>query len=286
MTIHVALAAALLAGPPGDRIPDREEGIWLVGETAHYVICVQKGSFNRKTGLGDRGLLEHLKSRMELLFEQYARAFKFKGRLEKKAVVRLHKDRGAYLAGGGEDSTSGHYDKSRKELVAYEDSADRGLVFQVLSHEGCHQFCDLVFPDFDDVPIWFREGLADGFGASLLRGKALYVFTLSGVAEARIPVIKEAVRRGSHTPIVALLKLSREAFLSKADLHYAQSWSFVHFLWSTGAYRKVVVRLIDGFKEGKPRDEVYGEAFRRIDLRRLEAQWIEYAKALRVRRQG
>ena len=56
--------------------------------------------------------------------------------------------------------------------------------------------------------------------------------------------------------------------MAGAQMHYPQSWSFVHFLWNyptldggKGQYSEIVIKLIDGFKVGKPRDVVYKDAF-------------------------
>lgn len=275
----------------------REEEDWWVAETVHYAIRVQKGAHNRKTRATDRQILEELKSRMELVFEKYSIAFRFQGFLPEKASLRLYKDRSAYQAAGSARDSAAWYSPSSKELVAYEDSAEEGKVFHVLCHEGCHQFFDLAFPGFydtDAIPMWFSEGLADGFGASELRGKELHVFTLGGTAAWRIDEVKQAVQEGRTVSLRGLLDLGREPFMKSADLHYAQSWSFVHFLWNhpglesgKGQYSEIVLRLIDGFKAGKPRDQVYKEAFqvkgRPVSVDDLEAEWKAYVRTLKAR---
>ena len=281
MTAAVLLLSAGL-------LPPDEPG-WLAGETAHYTIRVQEGRASApKT-------LRALERSMDRLFDQYALAFGVKDRAIPKATVRLYRDRAAYRAGGGPASTAAYYDRERKELAGFQD--EEGGWFQALCHEGCHQFSDLAFPGYEEpgrVPMWFREGLADGFGASVVRGNKLYVFTLSGVASRRARAIKEAVKQGLHVPLSRLLTMGREPFKADAKLHYAQAWSLVHFLWNApsaqsgkGVYRGVVARLINGFKKGGERDEVHRDAFRHkgkpIDLRRLEAEWLRYVKGLKVR---
>ena len=48
----------------------------------------------------------------------------------------------------------------------------------------------------------------------------------------------------------------------------------------------MLIKLINGFKRGKPRKEVYKDAFqlkgKPIDLDILEKQWKAYVKKLRV----
>ena len=48
------------------------------------------------------------------------------------------------------------------------------------------------------------------------------------------------------------------------------------------------MRLIDGFKNGKPRDDVYKEAFqikgKPLNLDELEREWKGYVKTLKIRK--
>jgi hypothetical protein len=80
-----------------------------------------------------------------------------------------------------------------------------------------------------------------------------------------------------------------------AQMHYPQSWSFVHFLWNypsldsgKGQYSEIVIKLIDGFKVGKPRADVYKEAFqikgKALSYEDLEREWKAYVKTLKVRK--
>jgi len=284
--------------PPGEKTADREEGNFLVGETAHYTIHVQKGALNKKTKAPDKEILHDLKAKMELLFEKYAAAFHFKGELSQKPVLRVYKDKTAYVQSGGPMGSAAYYNSKTKELVGYEDSADTGILFQILCHEGCHQFFDLAFPGFydsPDLPMWFSEGLADCFGASYIEGKDLIIFSLSGVAAWRVNMIKNAVQTKSHPALKDLLEMGRQPFMANAVTHYAMSWSFVHFLWNApnldsggGKYKESVKRLIEGFKQGKPKAEVYKDAFRvgdkPLELDQLEQEWKAYVATLRAKR--
>jgi hypothetical protein len=279
-------------------VKDREEGDWLVGDTAHYRISVQKGALNKKTKQNEKQILEELKWKMELLFEKYSLAFRFQGLLSQKAVLKLHKNKISYIGGGGPPSSAAYYSPSSKELVGYEDSEETGMYFHTLCHEGCHQFFDLAFPGFyesDSIPMWFSEGLADCFGASEIRGKDLFVFTLGGTASWRVEAIKQFTQQGQVPSLKDLLGMGQAPFMAGAQIHYPQSWSFVHFLWNyptldggKGQYSEIVIKLIDGFKVGKPRDVVYKDAFqlkgKPIAIEDLEKEWKAYVKTLKVRK--
>jgi hypothetical protein len=279
-------------------VKDREEGDWHVGETAHYTIYIQKGATNAKTKQTDKQILDELQWKMELLFEKYSLAFRFQGMLSRKAVLKLHRNRNAYFSAGGPPGSAAYYSPSTKELVGYEDSDETGMYWNTLCHEGCHQFFDLAFPGFyesKEIPMWFSEGLADCFGACEIRGRDLYVFTLGGTATWRVEAIKQFAQGGAVSPIKDLLEMNQAPFMQRAQIHYPQSWSFVHFLWNypsldagKGQYHEVVIRLIDGFKVGKPRAEVYKEAFqvkgKPVDIDQLEREWKVYVKTLKIRK--
>jgi hypothetical protein len=92
-----------------------------------------------------------------------------------------------------------------------------------------------------------------------------------------------------------LLQLSSQDFMAKSDAHYAQAWGFVHFLWNAptpdqgkGKYSEVVIRLIEGFKTGKARDDVYKDAFqvkgKALNVDDLEREWLAYLKTLKPKK--
>jgi hypothetical protein len=280
------------------KMPEAEGPDWLLGESTHYVLKVQKGTTNVKTAATDRQILADLKGKMELLYEKYSAAFKFKTPLPQKATVKLYKNLATYTEGGGPSGSAAYYDPATKDLVGYEDSAENGMIFQTLAHEGCHQFFDLAFPGFyasETVPDWFSKGLAECFACSDVRGRELYVFTLGGAAPTHLDTLRELGGNGGLTPLKTLLQLNSQDFMAKADAHYPEAWGFVHFLWNAptpdqgkGRYSEVVIRLIEGFKTGKARDDVYKEAFqikgKALNLDDLEREWLSYLRTLKPKK--
>jgi hypothetical protein len=280
------------------KIPEANAADWLLGESAHYLLKVQKGTTNVKTLATDRQILADLKGKMELLYEKYSAAFKFKTPLPQKATVKLYKNLATYTEGGGPAGSAAYYDPASKELVGYEDSAETGTIFQTLAHEGCHQFFDLAFPGFyasETLPDWFSEGLAECFSCSEVRGRDLYVFTLGGAAPSHLDTLKELSGNGGLTPIKKLIGLSSQDFMAQSDAHYAEAWGFVHFLWNAptpdqgkGKYSEVLIRMIEGFKTGKARDEVYKDAFQLkgkvLNVDDLEREWLSYLKTLKPKK--
>jgi hypothetical protein len=268
------------------KLADREEGKYLVADTMYYSIYVQKGTQRAKV-MNDRAILEDLKKRMDLIYVKYAQAFKVDKFITRRPKLYYYKDENSYANMGGSRSALAHYMPLSKTLVAYENPDAKVLqTFHVLAHEGCHQFFDLAFPGFfesDENPSWFSEGLADCFGSCEIRGGELMIFTTTGAAAENAPIIRDVIKEGRHTPFKELFEMDHRTFMSRAGIHYPQSWSICHWMWNAG-YKEVIVRLIEGFKRGKPRDEVYAEAFvkegRKLDIDALEREWVEYAKRM------
>src|SRR4029079_8131770 len=128
---------------------------------------------------------------------------------------RLYSSGAAYHAVGGPPGTAACYNPRTKELVGSREGSEKVGLFQILCHEGCHQFFDLAFPGFygsDSIPMWFSEGLADCFGASEIRGKDLYVFTLGGTASWRVEAVKQYSQQGALPSLKDLLGLGQQPF--------------------------------------------------------------------------
>lgn len=268
-------------------VPSKDDGKFLNVETEHYTIQVDRNAADL------RKLTEDGERIMEVIFTKYQEAFRAEGKLSQKPIARFYADREAYWKSGAPRQSAAYYRPDTKELVGYSDDQS----FNVMCHEGCHQFFDLSFPGFymqEDLPMWFSEGLADAFGAGDIRGKELYIFSLKGIAKWRIPTLKnQVVKQKKYTPLRTLIAMGQKEFMeeSVASLHYAQSWSLCHFLWNypsidegNGKYREVVVKLIEGFKAGRPRDDVYKDAFqlkgKPLSIDDLQDEWMGYLKKL------
>ncbi len=228
---------------------------------------------------------------MDLMYSRYAQAFGFDELLAKRPKIFYYRDEVSYQRQSPPKGSIAYYSPATKQLVAYEGAHPSATPFQVLCHEGSHQFFDLAFPGFylsPDMPRWFSEGLAECFASNEVKANQIYAFGVTGPAAGWLPSLQTAIKDGRVTPIKTLVSMTHEQFDGDATLHYAQSWSLCHFLWShpsltpgdKGTCREVLVRLVDGFKRGRKRDEVYQAAFARggkaMDLDALHKEWADY----------
>jgi len=96
--------------------------------------------------------------------------------------------------------------------------------FHVLYHEYTHLVFDL---NFENLPVWLNEGLAEFFGATVIRKDKI---------ELMRPVWSHMGLLRSETllPTAALFKVDRSSpeynERDRAGVFYAQSWALVHYL--------------------------------------------------------
>lgn len=276
---------------------------WVRVETEHYYIEVQRFTLPQHTA---EKLMAELKQYLELIFAEYARMFDFKGPLQRRAQVTIYKNRAEYLADKHPEGAAAYYDPNTQRIVGYfpaDEAAGtriiaadkRKYLLNVLAHECCHQFFDLAFPKFyaheKSLP-WLSEGLADCFGASEIRnGRIVILMTQTEIARSQLQTIKKAVEEKRHVKLSRFVTLTHKEFMANAELHYAQAWSFCHFLLcfgsptpGNGMYRSVISKLVQELKNGTPPDRAMSAAFRisgkPIDWEHLEAQYVAFVKKL------
>lgn len=241
-----------------------------------------------------RELGQELLDFMELVHQTYTALLKPDSPQDldkKRFTIILHKDMEEYLKAGAPPGSGAYYNPSTKELVGWHDLTFMKPFF---AHEGMHQFTDATSKNFLNFNMWFTEGIADCIGNCEVRGKKLYMCVKSGmIARMRLQTIQAAIRAGAAPPLQRLLALPRNVFMANAELCYAMSWSFCHFLITyprdedrsaqipDGRYRKHLAgyyELIRG--GGVTHERAWGEAFKGIPIEELEAQWRKYVLGL------
>lgn len=291
LALRALAAAALLlsAVSPGqsqDGKDSKRFAGWHSVESEHYVVHGESGP----------AIAKHYSMVMELLFREYAKAFQFAGKLDRKAQVYIYRDEGSYQRGTKMGGAVAYYSPGEKHLVSYENPE----LLQFLAHEATHQFFDLAFPEFynnKDVPMWFSEGIAECFCNCEIRGRTIYVNVLDNCENAwrNVTAVQDALQSGAVPSLQDMLDMDERTFMQRSGLMYPVSWSFCHFLWNApelssgqGKYREVIIRLVKAFREGKKRREAYEESFivakKRLDPAVLDAEWRAYIKKLRAKR--
>jgi tetratricopeptide (TPR) repeat protein len=144
--------------------------------------------------------------------------------------------------------------------------------YHVLYHEYVHALLDL---NFDRMPVWLGEGLADFFGNTIVRDDAI----TQGRPIARYV---QLLRQRGTLPLPVLLKVDHESPEynedTRASVLYAQSWALVHFLLTdeTGNGPRQINTFLALLGQGVRDEDAIVRAFG--DLKRLEKDLDDYIR--------
>ena len=229
---------------------------------------------------------------MELVHSTYMNLLKPENPAEvekRRFTLLLYKDSREYVASGAPPGSGAYY--NGQELVGWYDDTFMRPFF---AHEGMHQFTDATSKNFRAFPMWFTEGIADCVGNCEVKNDKLYMCVKSGmISRMRLQTVQGALRAGQYFPLRRLLTLPRDEFMRNAELCYAESWSFCHFLITypkeedrsvqipNGKYRKNLAGYYEAVRSGKLRPgEAFEQAFKGIPLDDLQDQWAKYVLSL------
>jgi hypothetical protein len=198
----------------------------------------------------------------------------------------------------------GLYEYREKRILTYHDLS---APYEVLLHEGAHQlvhYYTLRETEGRKVPssYWFQEGLGTYFEG--YRRRVDGEITLDpGVNSQRLPTLKQILLqqdRRDFVPLTMLVGMTVDEFWDwfergmltepaevtrKAQLYYAESWAFSHFLRQAGGnHRKVFDAYFRREIAGTASKAVFEELVRNelgMDLLQLEDQFVKYIQGLR-----
>ena len=198
----------------------------------------------------------------------------------------------------------GLYEYRETRILTYHDLS---APYEVLLHEGAHQlvhYYTLRETEGRKVPssYWFQEGLGTYFEG--FRRRVDGEITLDpGVNSQRLPTLKQILLqqdRRDFIPLTMLVGMTVDEFWDwfergmmtepaevtrKAQLYYAESWAFAHFLRQAGGnHRKVFDAYFRREIAGTASKAVFEEMVRNelgLDLLQLEDQFVKYIQSLR-----
>lgn len=227
---------------------------------------------------------------MDLCFDTYSRFLR-------PPTEQMPRGKFSLILYGGQDEYKkrggtgryGHYDGTN--LVAYYHPDQMLATF---AHEGMHQFTDICIPNFDRLPSWYAEGIAECIANNEARNGKLYMCLKKGpVPRIRAHVVQDAIRQGTYIRFRDLLDFDKRKFQENHQLLYAESWSLCHFLLTApkledpdrqipeGKYKQVIQRFHSAMLDPKMKAaEAVRTAFvlngKPIDLEALEKEWRDY----------
>jgi ribosomal protein S27E len=198
----------------------------------------------------------------------------------------------------------GLYEYRERRILTYHDLS---APYEVLLHEGAHQlvhYYTLRETEGRKVPssYWFQEGLGTYFEGFRRRVDGEILLD-PGVNSLRLPTLKQILLqqdRRDFVPLTMLVGMTVDEFWDwfergmmtepadvtrKAQLYYAESWAFAHFLRQAGGnHRKVFDAYFRREIAGTGSKAVFEELVRSelgLDLLQLEDHFVKYIQGLR-----
>jgi Protein of unknown function (DUF1570) len=166
-------------------------------------------------------------------------------------------------------------------LATWTQGRSRSQAFQVLQHEGFHQF---AFNRLGrELPTWINEGLAQYFEDAIIVGDHM----TTGLANARrVEQVRRALESRTAIDFAWLVGISADQWSDtlrgepdRAALMYAQSWSVVFFLihGENDRYQPAFARYLQKVSAGRDSQTAFREVFGEDSLRPLASRWAEFA---------
>lgn len=147
-----------------------------------------------------------------------------------------------------------HYVVLRTDVQVAEGDTDNP--YRVPYHEYVHLLLDL---NFDDLPPWFNEGMAEFYGNTIVRDQAILQGPLI------VPHLR-LLRERTLLPLKTLFAVDRSSphynEEEKASIFYAESWALMHYLMlgDGASHAPLLNRLAQSLKDGVPALEAQRQA--------------------------
>ncbi len=166
-------------------------------------------------------------------------------------------------------------------LATWVQGRSRSQAFQVLQHEGFHQF---AFNHLgQELPIWINEGLAQYFEDAIIVEDKM----TTGLANARrVQLVRHALTTETAIDFSTLIGISPEQWADtlssdpkRAALMYAQSWSITFFLihGENKRYQSAFALYLQKVSTGRDSQSAFREAFGADDLGPMARRWARFA---------
>lgn len=228
---------------------------------------------------------------MDSIFAQYEKRFQgFRSRRTGPMPLYLLDTREDYVAFMGQHGVPAENSGGMffvmpgiSGLATWSGDRSRSETFEVLQHEGFHQF---AFNYLGDLPVWANEGLAQYFEDAIIVGGRMEV---GFVDDRRLGLVKKALEENRSVPLARLLAMTNETWgrTLQADpmqsgLLYAQSWSLAYFLVHADGqkYQGPFSRYLNLLSEGRDPDTAFEDAFGGANPAAVEKRWRTYIEKL------
>lgn len=249
-------------------------------------------------------LVETIGKHMNAMFKVYSKHFPSTKTPKFNLVIKLFADRTLFRKYGAPPGAGGYYSPNDKEMVGYntgkvdgEMTSDKGTTGEkkggfarlrerftidtlgVFSHEGWHQYFHWSCGSQVAFPAWADEGIGEYYYPAWMKGEAL---VMGAPNDYRLPTIQAAIARNAHIPLREIAHYEQSDYYQKADLCYAEGWSWVHFLFEhpNWAQKNYVTKFVAVFKDQHSIGKAMDIVFKGVDWDAMEKDWKAWVMAI------
>lgn len=226
---------------------------------------------------------------MDVVFAQYEdrfREFHSRGRREMPLyLLRTEQEYHDFMSTMDIDATNSggmfFFSPKGQGLATWTEGRSRSQTFEVLQHEGFHQFAFNYIGK--QLPTWTNEGLAQYFEDAIIVGDRM----VTGLANARrVEQVRQAIIDHKTIDVRELVGMSNEDWsatlrgdVDKASLLYAESWSIVYFLihGEDERYQPAFAQYLMKVGQGRDSRTAFTDAFGTSSYDGLASKWRAFA---------
>ena len=217
--------------------------------------------------------LREAELRMTKMAEEYKKRTEgFSGTIGHKFPFFLFRNLHDYHAAGGMQGTAGVFNPNTDTLMAFADDRTTSYTWNVIQHEGFHQFARSVIGG--ELPIWVNEGMAEYFGEGIFTGDG---FITGYIPPKRLAHVKEQLEGQKLKPIKDMMLLNHARWNAEMrQENYDQAWTMVQFLAhaENGKYQGAFVGFMRAIAIGQQWDTAWLNNFGSAEG--FEKKWSEY----------
>jgi hypothetical protein len=206
--------------------------------------------------------------RMTRMAEEYhARTAGFSGQITGRLPFFLFKTDDEYHAAGGLPKSVGEF--TGDALMASADPSHAERTWQIVQHEGFHQFAAAVIGG--ELPVWANEGVAEYFGEAQFTGDG---FVIGLIPPARLQRLRGEIEGPDARSIKTMMLMGPEQWTADLQkINYDQAWSMVHFLINAdgGKYQAGFVNFMFQIGQGQAWPQAWQHNF--ANTAAFESEW-------------
>lgn len=212
--------------------------------------------------------------RMTRMAEEYAERTKgFAGRVNQRLPFYLFQSRQDYNGFGGPIGSAGVFmiRGADKRLMAYAGEASNPRRWEVIQHEGFHQFADATI---GQLPPWINEGLAEYFGEAIWTGDG---FVTGVLPPERLKLFRARLAERRLLAVRDMMELRQDQWnFMLSPNNYHQAWSMTHFLahGDNGRYQNSYVDFMRAVSRRTPWEKAWLDTFGPADG--FEPKWAKW----------